>query len=122
MTARLSILATLIAGLALVLSTARPVEAKDAKDPIKDPNAPRSYTVSIRGGAFTPAKLTIRAGDTVVWVNGDDRDHTVTAVDGSFNSGNIGPGGSFTVRFAKPGNISYSCTLHPRMRGTVSVQ
>lgn len=79
-------------------------------------------TVSIRGMKYGPATVTIKAGEAVTWVNGDDRDHTVVAEDGSFNSGNIGPGRSFTARFAKPGKYAYACALHPRMRGVVIVQ
>ena len=79
-------------------------------------------TVSIRGMKYAPGTVTIKAGESVTWVNGDDRDHTAVADDGSFNSGNIGPGRSFTTRFAKPGKYPYACALHPRMRGVVVVQ
>ncbi|HSI32218.1 MAG TPA: cupredoxin domain-containing protein [Tepidisphaeraceae bacterium] len=84
---------------------------------------PRQTTVvTLRGGAFTPQRVTVRAGDTVVWANADDRDHTVTAASGAFDSGNIRPGGSFAWRATKPGDYAYGCSLHPRMRGVVSVQ
>jgi plastocyanin len=82
----------------------------------------RNVTVSIKGGKFNPAAVTIKAGDTVTWVNGDDKDHTVQAADGSFNSGNIEKGGSYSFTFKKAGRYGYSCGLHPRMRGTVVVQ
>src|SRR5207237_9354679 len=78
--------------------------------------------VTIRGGTFTPAKLTVRAGDTVIWSNGDDREHTVVSANGAFNSGAIRPGGSFAWRAPKGGDYPYGCTIHPRMRGLVSVQ
>jgi len=81
-----------------------------------------SIVVTIRGGAFTPAKVTLKPGEMVVWINGDDRDHTVTAASGVFSSGNIRPGGSFAWRATKGGDHAYSCSLHPRMRGVVSVQ
>lgn len=84
--------------------------------------AGKTVTVSIKGGKFTPATVTIKPGDTVVWVNGDDRDHTVTAADGSFNSGNIEKGGSYSFTFKKAGRYGYSCGLHPRMKGMVVVQ
>ena len=41
---------------------------------------------------FTPASINVKVGDTVVWTNNDDRDHTVVADDGSFKSGNLGRG------------------------------
>ena len=81
-----------------------------------------SIVITIRGGTFTPAKVTLRTGDTVVWTNGDDRDHTVSAAGGAFDSGNIRPGGTFAWRATKPGEFAYGCLLHPRMRGVISVQ
>jgi len=46
---------------------------------------PRTRTIAIDGMRFEPADLTIRAGDTIVWVNKDLFAHTATA-DGSFDS------------------------------------
>src|SRR4051812_23810034 len=68
--------------------------------PAKPPKA-ATHTVTIKNMRYAPATLTIQAGDSVTWVNADARDHTVAANDGSFTSGNIGPGASFTYRFAK---------------------
>lgn len=78
-------------------------------------------TVTIREMKFTPATLNIKVGDTVTWTNADDRDHTVVAADDSFKSGNLGTGQSFDFTFTKPGTFVYTCTYHPRMRGTVVV-
>jgi plastocyanin len=78
--------------------------------------------VSIRNLSFTPAQITVNVGDTVVWRNEDDRDHTVMADDKSFRSDNIKPKGSFAHTFSKKGTFSYSCSYHPRMKGTVVVQ
>ncbi len=78
--------------------------------------------ISIRDGAYAPAMVRIRVGDSVTWSNTDNRDHTVVADDGSFDSGTIKAGRSFTHRFAQPGTFTYRCTLHPRMRGRVVVE
>jgi plastocyanin len=83
---------------------------------------PVTHTVNIKGMKFTPVSVTIKAGESVTWENNDQRDHTVVAADGSFNSGNIGPGANFTAAFAKAGKYEYSCNLHPRMRGVVIVK
>ncbi len=79
-------------------------------------------TVRIRDMQFQPGTVRIKVGGTVTWNNADDRDHTVTAVDNSFKSGNLKSGASFTFRFTKAGNFDYSCTYHPRMRGSVQVE
>lgn len=77
--------------------------------------------VQIKNMQFIPATLNIQIGQTVVWTNQDDRDHTVTAADESFNSGNLRPGASFSFTFTKAGTFPYSCSYHPRMKGTVNV-
>jgi plastocyanin len=82
----------------------------------------KTYDVDITGKGFQPARITIKVGDSVSWTNNDARDHTVTASNGAFASGNVKSGGSFSFRFTKPGNYTYSCSLHPRMKGTVVVQ
>jgi plastocyanin len=79
------------------------------------------HTVVIDQMAYVPANLQIQVGDTVTWINRDDRDHTVVASDGSFNSDNLKPGGSYSFRFTRPGRFAYSCAYHPRMKGSVTV-
>ena len=60
-------------------------------------------------------------GDTVMWMNDSARAHTVTANDGSFDSGRIPVSGSYEERFAAAGAFPYHCTLHPFMTGEVDV-
>jgi plastocyanin len=81
----------------------------------------QTHAVTIQGMQFSPAAMQIKAGDTVIWTNADDRDHTVIATDGSFNSGNLPSGQSFQHQFPTPGNFSYFCKYHPRMKGTIIV-
>jgi plastocyanin len=78
--------------------------------------------VTIKGRAFHPATLRIKKGESVTWKNNDDIDHTVDAEDGSFSSGTIKSGKSFTHTFKKAGKYAYSCHLHPRMKGTIVVE
>ena len=81
----------------------------------------QKHSVTIKGMAFSPSSVKVKVGDTVVWSNKDDQDHTVVAKDGSFNSGNLKPGDSFSHKFSKAGTFSYACGLHPRMKGSVGV-
>lgn len=83
--------------------------------------APAKKPVSISGMKFIPMSIEITAGDTVRWTNDDDRDHTVVAGDGSFKSGNLRSGDSYEHTFDKSGKFAYSCSYHPRMKGTVVV-
>jgi plastocyanin len=75
-----------------------------------------------RNMAFAPARLEIAAGTTVEWTNNDPLAHTVTAADGSFNSGLIQPGGKWSHTFDAPGTYDYACTPHPFMKGVVIVR
>jgi plastocyanin len=65
--------------------------------------------------------LEIAVGTSVTWTNTEEP-HTVTARDGSFNSGSIPQGGSFTHAFDTAGTFEYFCEIHPAMEGTVIVE
>jgi plastocyanin len=60
-------------------------------------------------------------GDTINVVNADNVTHTWTASDGSFHSGNLSPGDSFTFTFDQPGTFDYFCQIHPSMAGSITV-
>jgi plastocyanin len=72
--------------------------------------------------SFQPARLEVRPGATVVWSNQGQVIHTVTAEDGSFDSGEIDPGAQGRITFSRPGTYRYHCTPHPFMRGVVVVK
>ncbi len=77
--------------------------------------------VTIANFAFGPAALTVAVGTTVTWTNSDTAGHTVTADDGSFKSGTLGTGATFTQTFAKAGTFAYHCSIHKSMTGTITV-
>jgi plastocyanin len=81
-----------------------------------------TVTAEVRDFMFRPARLTVRAGTTIVWTNGGQVAHTVTAEDGSFDSGLIERGQQRAMLFSKPGSFSFHCTPHPFMRGEIVVR
>jgi len=81
-----------------------------------------SNKVSIANMAFSPASITVTAGTMVTWTNNDNMTHTVTADDGSYDSGNIVTGNGFSKTFTVAGTYAYHCTIHPSMTGTVIVK
>ena len=87
------------------------------------PQTPSSSTheVAIAGFAFKPAQLTIKAGDTVTFVNNDDETHTATAMDRTFDSGHLDRNARFSYTFTKPGTYPYHCLIHTSMTGTIAV-
>jgi len=46
----------------------------------------------------------------------------VTAVDGSFDSGFLATGQSFSHTFDAPGELEYFCVPHPWMRARITVE
>jgi plastocyanin len=71
---------------------------------------------------FSPTPLTVKVGSTVTWTNKDDEPHTVVSDTGEFKSGGIDTNESFSYKFDKPGTYHFTCSIHPRMVGTVVVQ
>jgi plastocyanin len=95
----------------------------DDSEPAPQPG-PGGNTVEVvmQNFTFTPASLTIARGTTVTWNNRDSDTHTVTADDNSFSSPGIPNNGSYSRTFNSAGTISYHCTPHPQMKGTIIVQ
>ena len=78
-------------------------------------------SVAIADHYFDVADIAIEPLTTVLWVNEGKVPHTVTADDGSFDSGQLNPGDSYIVTFLGSGRLSYHCELHPEMVGSVNV-
>ena len=77
--------------------------------------------VNIDNFAFTPKELTVKTGTTIVFRNRDDIPHSVVGANGEFHSKALDTDDSFSFIFAKAGTYAYSCGLHPRMQGTITV-
>ncbi len=77
---------------------------------------------------FVPAMLNIRVGDTVKWVNEDDRAHPIASIPGQGTndkelfSAPIAPGKSWSHTFKQAGEYPYFCYIHYVMMGAVIVE
>ncbi|MBV1703824.1 MAG: cupredoxin family copper-binding protein [Hyphomicrobiales bacterium] len=80
-----------------------------------------SHKVTIQGFAFSPASISVAAGDSVTWTNQDGAPHLVDG-GAAFRSAALAKGQSFTFTFAKAGSFAYRCGIHPSMSGTVVVK
>lgn len=86
-----------------------------------------STEVVLQDSCFGPVSATAVAGSTVTIRNEGQQSHTYTAVDGSFDTGLLGPGESVTVELpATSGTLPVYCTLHADpegngMAGTITV-
>jgi plastocyanin len=83
-------------------------------------------SVMVQDNQFTPSTLQVSAGTTVTWTYTGDSQHTITADDGSFDSGPINGGDTFMWSFSAPGTYAYYCQFHggpggEGMSGTIVV-
>lgn len=74
-------------------------------------------------GRFVPSNMTVKVGQAIRWDWQDPNvQHSVTSDDGTtFDSCLQNQGHNFTVTFSTAGAISYHCTIHPLMVGTITV-
>ena len=84
--------------------------------------ASAAVPVDIQFQAFSPTPLDVLPGETVEWTNISERQHTVTADDDTFDSGDLGGGDHFTITFDAVGAYAYHCRIHPGMVGEVDVR
>jgi len=81
-----------------------------------------STIVMAKDFMFAPTAITVAAGSTVTWTNKDEEPHTVVSESGLFRSAALDTNDSFSFRFAQPGTYHYTCSIHPRMVGTIIVR
>jgi plastocyanin len=98
------------------------------------------------GQTFDPVTITVKAGETVTWVNESDEAHTVTAYGDeipeeasyfasggassedeardSLSEGLLEAGDTFEVTLDQPGTYEYYCIPHESsgMKGTIVVE
>jgi plastocyanin len=79
-----------------------------------------TVVVTIRNFRFIRDKITVTAGDVVVWRNADPVEHTVQG-DAGFQSA-VEPGRDWSHRFATPGTYTYYCKPHPFMKAEIRVR
>ena len=104
-----------------VVMTPFMITAKTGSDSAMD-----EVVIMVKDSKFEAKELTVSAGTTVTWIMDASFPHTVTADDGSFDSGRMSNGQSFSFTFDQPGEFPYYCTLHggtggSGMAGTVTV-
>jgi len=104
----------------------------------EEPAGPTTHTVDIPKGTsvpgceesnacYSPADITINAGDTVEWINVDTAAHTVTGgspadgPSGVFDSSLVMANANYAFTFDDAGSYDYFCMVHPWMVGSVTV-
>jgi plastocyanin len=84
--------------------------------------AANDKVVRIDNFTFIPDRLTVRAGETVTWINEDDIPHAVAASNKTFRSRALDTDDKYSFTFTMPGVYEYFCSMHPHMKATIVVE
>lgn len=87
-----------------------------------EPGGSDVTVINMVDNSFSPGTVTVPTGRLVRWVNTGGTFHNSTGPGGAWSSGDVAPGSSFERQFNTAGTFTYTCTLHPGMSGTVTVQ
>lgn len=87
---------------------------------VPSPQVANEMKVVIKNLSFNPSNLTVKLNSTVTWINEDSLTHTVTADNGLFNH-DLEAGQSFSFTFGQEGSFDYHCSIHPSMKGRITV-
>jgi plastocyanin len=82
-----------------------------------------AQSISQKGKAFSAAEITVKAGESVTFVNDDTVTHNVmsTTAGNAFNLGPQAPGASTPATFKSAGEVMVGCAIHPHMKLKVTV-
>jgi len=78
-----------------------------------------SVTVVIKDFKFAPESIHVRTGDTITFINEDIVPHTATAIDESWDTGNLATGESATITVTEEFELQYFCVYHPMMKAVL---
>jgi quinohemoprotein ethanol dehydrogenase len=71
---------------------------------------------------FFPNRVQVTPGTTVTWLNKGSVTHTATDVKAAWDTGDVTPSSTTSLKFDTQGTFTYTCTPHPWMIGQVIVQ
>jgi plastocyanin len=76
--------------------------------------------ITMENLVFSPAEASVKAGDTIEWINKDILAHTATARNGDWDV-TIPPKKTVTLVLKKAGTVDYYCRFHPNMKAVLNV-
>lgn len=80
----------------------------------------KTHIVEIKQMKFVPEQIEVNPGDSIRWINKDIVVHNVAdEISDVWASPDLKTGESFSIEVSTAG--SYKCTLHPVMKGKISL-
>ncbi|MFA5086201.1 MAG: cupredoxin family copper-binding protein [Candidatus Paceibacterota bacterium] len=112
------IIAILLIGGALFISGQKTA----VNSPVAENQSQTSQETSIKivDFSFDPGDITVKAGTKITWTNEDSAPHEITSA--TFASGILNKGQSFSATLSEKGIYDYHCSLHPSMKGKITVE
>ena len=102
-------------------SAAEPTEETGASEAPAAEAPADGPTIQIEGFAFS-ALDPVAPGTEIAVANLDGAQHTLTADDGSFNTGGLDGGDTIAITAPDaPGTYAFVCNIHPSMTGSLTV-
>jgi plastocyanin len=95
--------------------------ATTAAAPCADSTGTTVVSTSVADNTWTQP-VSAKVGDVITWSNGDSVSHKVQLDDNSCGmSANIPGGGSKSLVFSVAGSFPFHCSVHPSMKGTITI-
>ena len=101
-----------------------PTTAGEAAEDASGGGSTAEGTVEIvmKGFQFDPNEATVKVGQSVTWRNEDSEKHDAFSEKDGLDTDDIGQNGTTTFQPDKAGTIEYICSIHPSMKGTLTVE
>jgi len=107
-----------------------PTQQQDAENLLADGKKGTTWKVTLKDFKLMPRTISISAGDTIVWLNEDERrgrplDHLLASHSEEFRSPTFTKGQNFSHTFSVPGTYTYFDILYKSrdlLEGTISVR
>ena len=112
---------TIAAGTQAPPGGSQPAATTAGSEVCADSTGTTTVDAVVGGNQWGP--VSAKVGDVITWTNQDSVPHKVALDDGSCTmSSNIPPGGGkASLVFSTPGTFPFHCTVHPSMKGTITI-
>ena len=119
---RRNVLAGIASGLSVaMLGHGRINQAMADNNDSASHDMPVEHHVEILDFEFSPKVLSVKPDDTITWINRDIAPHTATALDKSWDTGEIKNGQSKSIVVRSNMLPDYYCRFHPVMEAKLSI-
>lgn len=113
------VLTIIVIGGVLVISKRQSTTIQPVNNTVPTVQTNKKKTITIKNFSFAPMSLTVKVGTKVIWKNEDSATHTIKS--DIFSSPNLATGDTFEYFFKDKGDFTYICSIHPSMKGTITV-